>query len=375
MLLAGTSDKEQKKAMFWWTLARILSLLIDLATSRTDKDLEILVLRYQLRVLQRTLPHQPCPSRWQRLVLAVLAAKLRSMSLREGTHWRQSILLFRPETILQWHRDLVRRKWTFVHTRASGRPPTDRELQGLILRLARENPCWGYSRIQGELGKLGYTVGRSTVRDVLKQHQVPPVNHRVRHGMTWRVFLDHYRHQMLACDFFTVETLFLRTIYVLFFIELATRRVHIAGCTEHPNSTWVVQQARQLSWHLQDGLLPVRFLIHDRDTKFTRGFDTVFRSEGAEVILTPYRAPNANAVAERWVRSVREECLDRLLILHPCHLQRVLNEYAEYYNDRRPHQGLDQQCPAGARWGPGNGDIHRREVLDGVIHDYYRSAA
>ncbi len=365
--------------MFWWMLAQILSLIFDLATGRqkphVEKDLEILVLRYQLRILHRTLPRQTYLSPWQRLVLAVLAAKLKDLSLRLGTPWRQSILLFRPETVLRWHRDLVRRKWTFTHKRVSGRPPTDREVQVLILRLARENPCWGYSRIQGELRKLGYTVGRSTVRDVLKQHQVPPVHHRVRYGTTWRAFLGHYRHQMLACDFFTVETLFLQTIYVLFFIELATRRVHIAGCTEHPDSTWVVQQARQLSWHVQDGRLPIRFLIHDRDTKFCQGFDTVFRSEGVEIVLTPYRAPNANAMAERWIRWVRNECLDRLLILHPRHLRRVLAEYAEYYNHRRPHQGLDQRRPAGAEWAPGNGDVCRREVLGGIIHDYNRTAA
>jgi putative transposase len=148
-----------------------------------------------------------------------------------------------------------------------------------------------------------------------------------------------------------------------------------AGCTRHPTSGWVVQQARQLSWHVQDGLLPVRFLIHDRDTKFTCGFDTVFRAEGAQILLTPYRTPNANAVAERWVRSVREECLDRLAVLNARHLQRVLTEYTDYYNHRRPHQGLDQQCPAGAAWGAGEGDVHRRDVLGGILHDYYRSAA
>lgn len=364
--------------MFWSTLAQILSLLFDLAAGRQkrdfEKDLEILVLRYQLRLLLRTLPCKPRPSPWQRLVLAVLAAKLKNFSLRVGRHWRQSMLLFEPETVLRWHRDLVRRKWTFLRRRISGRPPTDRQVEKLILRLARENPRWGYSRIQGEVLKLGQTTGRSTVRDVLKRHQVPPVHHRVRHGTTWRAFLGHYRYQMLACDFFTVETLFLRTVYVLFFIELATRRVHIVGCTEHPTTEWVVPQARQLTWHLQDGLLPVRFLIHDRDTKFCQGFDTVFKSEGVDIILTPYRGPNANAVAERWIRSAREECLDRLLILHPRHLQRVLGEYAEYYNHRRPHQGLDQQCPTAA-WGPGDGGVCRRDVLDGIIHDYYRRAA
>ena len=359
-------------------VASVLSLLFDLASStrKSDqaKDLEILLLRHQLRISQRTPPHPQRPSRWEKLVLAVLAARLKELGRCAGSHWRRSALLFKPETVLRWHRELVRRRWAFARKGARGRPRMPQEQEELILRLARENPRWGYSRIHGELCKLGYAIGRSTIRDALKRPGVPPTFHRGQHGSPWRVFLGHYRHQMLACDLFTVETLFLHTVYVLFFIELATRRVHVAGCTEHPTSGWVVQQARQLGWQVQDGLLPVRFLIHDRDTKFCQGFDTVFKSEGVDIILTPYRGPNANAVAERWIRSAREECLDRLLILHPRHLQRVLGEYAEYYNHRRPHQGLDQQCPTAA-WGPGDGGVCRRDVLDGIIHDYYRRAA
>jgi len=283
MLLAEHERQGAEKSMFWWMLAQILSLIFDLATGRqkphVEKDLEILVFRYQLRTLQRTLPGHPNPSPWQRLVLSVVAAKLKNLSRRAGTHWRQSMLLFKPETVLRWHRDLVRRRWTFTRRRVPGRPRMAQQVEDLILRLARENPRWGYTRIHGELCKLGYAIGRSTVRDALKRHEVPPTFHWGQHGSSWRVFLGHYRHLMLACDFFTVETLFLQTVYVLSFIELATRRVHVAGCTRHPTSGWVVQQARQLSWHVQDGLLPVRFLIHDRDTKFTRGFDTVFRAE------------------------------------------------------------------------------------------------
>src|SRR5919112_1968923 len=146
------------------------------------------------------------------------------------------------------------------------------------------------------------------------------------------MFLAHYQDQMLACDFFTVETAWLKTLYVLFFIELGTRRVHLAGCTRHPTAAWVTQQARQVSWSLQDGRLSVRFPIRDRDTKFSAAFDTVFRSEGATIVRTPYRAPNANAVAERWIRSAREECLDHLLILNEAHLRRVLTAYVIFYN-------------------------------------------
>ncbi len=181
---------------------------------------------------------------------------------------------------------------------------------------------------------------------------------------------------MLACDFFTVETAWLQTLYILFFIELGSRRVYLAGCTQHPTDAWVTQQARQLSWQIQDGTLPVRFFIHDRDAKFAPSFDTVFRSEDVEIIRTPVRAPNANAYAERWIRSARAECLDKLLIVGERHLRRVLTAYIDYYNHARPHQGIDQQCPvplqrSTARDGP----VERRDILGGVLHDYYRRAA
>jgi hypothetical protein len=164
--------------------------------------------------------------------------------------------------------------------------------------------------------------------------------------------MAHYRDQILACDFFTVETLFMQTIYVLFFIELSIRRVYIAGCTTEPRSAWIVQEARQLTWQLEGRTPAVHFLIHDRDTKFTVAFNTVFRGQAVHVILTPFRAPNANAVAERWVRTVRQECLDKLLILNQAHLRRGLAEYQTYYNEARPHQGLAQRatCARGTNW-------------------------
>jgi putative transposase len=151
--------------------------------------------------------------------------------------------------------------------------------------------------------------------------------------------MTHYKEQILACDFFTIETVFLRTLYVLFFIELGTRRVHFAGCTAHPNGAWATQQARQMAWALEERDVPIRFLIHDRDSKFTEAFDTVFVSERLTIIETPIKAPNTNAYAERWVRSVREECLDKLLILNETHLRRVLRAYVAYYTDERPCQG------------------------------------
>jgi transposase InsO family protein len=180
---------------------------------------------------------------------------------------------------------------------------------------------------------------------------------------------------VLACDFFTVETLRLQTLYVLFFIEIGTRRIHLADCTLHPTAAWVAQQARQLVWKLQDQGQVVRFLLHDRDAKFSASFDAVVASEGIKIILTPYRSPNANAVAERWVRSVREECLDHVLIINERHLDRVLTEYSQYYNQARPHQGIEQQIPESANQQPGQGPVHKRDVLGGLLHDYYREAS
>jgi putative transposase len=188
--------------------------------------------------------------------------------------------------------------------------------------------------------------------------------------------MRHYKDQILACDFFIVETIFLKTIYVLFFIELGSRRVHFAGCTTNPDGSWVTQQARQLVWDLEDREPRLRFLIHDRDSKFTDAFDAVFRSEGMKTILTPARAPNANAHAERWVRSARTESLDKLLIVNQSHLRSVMSEYVDYYNCRRPHQGLGQRIPMMPVL-PSNdkGPVRCRNVLGGVIRNYCRQAA
>jgi putative transposase len=180
---------------------------------------------------------------------------------------------------------------------------------------------------------------------------------------------------VLACDFFALESVFLRTIYVLFFIEVRIRRVFLAGCTAHPTADWVTQQARNLSWGIQEGTLPVTILLHDRDGKFPPRFDAVFRSEGLAVALTPPRLPQANGVAERWIRSVRRECLDHLLILNERHLLRVLTAYTTFYNERRPHQGLGQACPVLLAARPDSSPIQCREVLGGILHDYYRAAA
>jgi putative transposase len=334
--------------MLWAALMHLMGFVVDLVVGarrrEAAKDLEIALLRHQLRLLLRRAPHPPRLSRWEKLTLAVLVARLRRVGAGSRGRLSRAVMLVQPETVLKWHRELVRRKWTY-RKRAGGRPPLAAELETLLLRLAAENPRWGYGRLQGELAKLGHALGRSTIRDALKRRHIPPAPLRGRRPSTWRAFLGRHRDAVLACDFFTVETLFLRTVYVLFFIELGTRRVHLAGCTAHPTAAWVTQQARQLGWQIQDGTLPVRFLIRDRDAKFPLAFDTIFATEGVAVIRTPYRAPNANAHAERWVRSARAECLDHLLVANEARLRRILTEYVAHYNHARPHQGLELELP------------------------------
>jgi transposase InsO family protein len=238
--------------------------------------------------------------------------------------------------------------------------------------LARENPRWGYPRIVGELRHLGLRVSASTVQRVLRRAGLGPAPRR--HGPNWSTFLRDQAHGVLACDFFTVETMWLRRLYVLFFIELGSRRVHLAGVTAHPNGAWVTQQARNLT--MTTDIAAGRFLIRDRDTKFTPAFDDVFRAEGIRVIRTPVRAPTANAFAERFVRTVRQECLDWNLIHGHRHLQTVLDEYVKHYNRHRPHRGLDLSAPEPSRRVPSTtGEVIRRPLLGGLVNEYQRRAA
>jgi putative transposase len=333
----------------------------------SSRDLEILVLRHQLRVLRR----KTGPPKFTPLDRVVLVAASRSL---HRSAWGSFVVS--PSTLLRWHRELVRRKWTYRREGHFGRPPIDPEVQGLILRMARENPRWGCMRIQGELRKLGIRVGATTIRTLLRAHGLGPAPRRS--GPTWSEFLRAQATGIIATDFFTVETVRLRTLYVLFYIELSTRRVHLAGVTAHPDSAWVTQQGRNLAFQLHDRAAPVKFLIRDRDSKFTGPFDEVFRTEGTRVILTPVRAPRANAYAERWVRTVRAECLDWLLVLGWRHLERVLRTYTSHYNRRRPHRGLHLEVPEPppADLAPVHpGEVKRRDLLGGLIHEYQAAAA
>jgi len=244
----------------------------------------------------------------------------------------------------------------------------------LILRLARENPHWGYRRIVGELKGLGVLVSPTTVRKVLIEAGLLPAPERGR--LSWQAFLRQQAATTLACDFLTVETAFLQRIYVLFFISLATRRIEYVACTSNPDGGWTAQQARNLMMQLGDEQ-PFRLLIHDRDRKFSRGFDEVFRSEAIDVIKTPVQAPNANAYAERWVRTVRGDCLDRILIAGRRNLERVLRIYVRHYNEHRPHRALgllppDHSIPTPQATLPLR--VHRRDLLGGLVHEYEAAA-
>jgi putative transposase len=216
-------------------------------------------------------------------------------------------------------------------------------LRRLILRMAAENPTWGYRRIHGELAQLGYRVAPSTVWLLLKRAGIDPAPRRA--GLTWRQFLAAQAHGILACDLFHVDTVLLQRLYVLFVLEVASRRVHILGVTANPTASWVTQQARNLLMDLGDRVGQFRFLIRDRDAKFTHSFDVVFGSEGIRILRTPVRAPMANAFTERWVGTVRRELLDRMLVLSRWQLEAVLAGYVAHYNQHRPHRALGQASP------------------------------
>jgi putative transposase len=289
--------------------------------------------------------------------------------------WRWRSFLVRPDTRMRWHRQLVTAKARRWGRTSPGRPPTAPELKDLVIRLARENPRWGYMRIRGELLKLGRDLPATTIRDILRRAGVGPAPRR--DGPGWREFLRAQAKTVVACDFFTTYTLWGRVVYVLFFIELSTRRVQLAGCTANPDSAWVVQQARNLCFSLDQRTKPLRFLIHDRDSKFSGAFDEVLSTEGIEIVKTPIRSPRANAVAERWIRTVRAECLDWLLIAGERHLHRVLRTYVDHYNRQRPHRGLDLKAPETAPTRSPEArcsSTRRRDRLGGLIHEYRLAA-
>ena len=346
-------------AFVYLIVRNLFALVCLLARPRRSKEFEILLLRHELAVLRR----QSARPRLTRADRALFAALSRAMPRTAWTNFA-----VKPDTLLRWHRQLVARRWTYARRRA-GRPPLERSLRELIVRLARENSHWGYKRIVGELKGLGISVSATSVRKVLLEEGLQPAPERGH--SSWRTFLRAQAASMLACDFLTVETAFMQRIYVLFFISLATRRIEYVACTSNPDGRWITQQARNLTMQL-DKEQPYGFLIHDRDRKFSHAFDEVFRTEGIRVIRSPVHAPNANAYAERWVRTLRADCLDRILILGRRHLEHVLRVYRRHYNEHRPHRALDLLPPRGRDPTPLNASdrLQRRDLLGGLIHEY-----
>ena len=352
-------------SFLYLAFVRTLQLIRLLRRDPTDLAIEVVMRRHEVAVLRRQVV-RPALLPSDRALFAGLSRLL-------GRRRRRRFFV-QPDTLLRWHRDLVRRRWTYPHR--PGRPRVPVGTVQIVLRLARENPSWGYRRIEGELTTMGIRLAPSSVWAILRRHGVEPSPRRS--GPTWREFLKSQASSMLACDFFTVDTVLLRRLYVLFFIELDTRRVYLSGVTANPRQAWVIQQARNLTMVLAERVRPVSYLVRDRDAKFTSRFDEVFRSERIEVIRTPVRAPRANAYAERFIGSVRRECLDRTLICHRRQLETVLTEYIEHYNQHRPHRSLEQASPLAMTSAlascPDVMQLRRADRLGGLLHEYRLAA-
>ena len=364
--MRGAWCRSQLWAVAYLSVRRVFEFIVLLARTDGAKEIELLLLRHEVAMLRRHVKRQSSEPA-DRALLAALSRLL------PRSRW--GAFSVTPATVLAWHRRLVARRWTYAHHRP-GRPKVNEETAALVVRLANENPRWGYRRIQGELLKLGVHLAASTVARILFDHHLGPAPRR---GPTWREFIRAQASHIVATDFFSVDTVLLHRLYVLFFLEIGRRRVWITGVTAHPNGAWVTQQARNVTGDIADAGIDVKFLVRDRDTKYVAGFDAVFRSEGAQILQTPFRTPNANAYAERFVRTVRSECLDHLLVVNAGHLERILRSYAQHYNGFRPYQGLSQQIPAptsparALATTPSHSHprlVNRHDRLGGLIHEY-----
>jgi len=334
------------------------------------KNAELLVLRHENAVLRRNagrVRYEPADRVWFTVLTRFIPR----------SRWAE-VFRVTPATLLAWHRSLVGRKYDTSKRRRPGRPATVRSIARLAVRLAQENPLWGYRRIHGELTKLGVAVAPSTVYEILRAAGIDPAPRR--DGRASRRFLRAQAAGILAADFLHVDTVALTRLYVLVFVEHGTRRMHLGGVTAHPTGDWTVQQARNLALDLGERFGDFRFLIRDRGSNFTASFDAVFQATGTTIVRTAVQAPRMNAICERLIGTLRREVLDRTLILNQAHLRAVLAEYQGHYNTARPHQGIGQRVPDP---GPaprvtaadlGACQIRRRPVLSGLINEYERAA-
>jgi transposase InsO family protein len=350
--------------------------LLAYITGSVDQEL---LLRNEYLVTENRLLRQQIPGRMrltdaERTTLAEIGKKLSRQALKEVAS------IVTPDTILAWHRKFVAQKFDGSQQRkTSGRPPIAAALEALVVRIAQENRSWGYDRIVGALANLGYTISDQTVGNILKRHGIPPAPER-KTTTTWKEFIRTHLDVLVATDFFTAEVWTLGglvTYYILFFIHLGSRQVHIAGITPHPNETWMRQIARNVTMEEWGFLAPGQYLMHDRDGKYCPAFQQSIDTTGVKRVPLPPRSPNLNAYAERWVRSVKEECLARLILWGEASLRHVLKEHVDHYHQERNHQGRGNILlfPSSSPAGGDDGPLQCRERLGGLLKYYEREAA
>jgi transposase InsO family protein len=364
-------DRRMLSMSMLYRLLRCLVSLIAVLTRRDlSKDAELLVLRHENTVLRRQLPrvrYTPTDRMW-------LAALSRLLPRRR---WSQ-VFAVTPATIMSWHRKLVSRRWDYTARRRPGRPPTPTTVRQLIIRMATENPSWGHRRVHGELVRLGHRIAASTVWQILRNAGIDPAPRRS--GPTWRQFLTVQAQAVLAVDFFHVDTVLLKRIYALIMVEHGSRRAHLMGVTAHPTGVWTTQAARNLLMDLGERLAATKFLLRDRDSRFTASFDAVFSTEGIRILTSPPGAPRANAICERMIGTLRRELLDRVLVVNERHLSQVLTIYLHHFNTARPHRTLRQLTPTQTEAHPppminlANHQVRRRAILHGLTSEYQIAA-